>query len=242
MAKKRTNKGKKAGVGRSKKKKVTARGTVAPAVKATKRSKSSVATAAAAKRKGKKARRSTSKGGSQSKGAAPRSKRAAPRKGPATLSRATARKGSVAPQRSPGARGPAAVSRVAAKKKTAPVGRADVLKQSPGGKRPIARRDGAGHLDPKYAADLRRKSGKAPDDGVAFLGGPHAKDDLAESLGEQFVETATTGEDEGEEFLAQEVPEEVGGPFVPSTAGLEFADGPDPSNPPGAKREPFPTT
>jgi hypothetical protein len=230
MAKKRTNKGKKAGVGRSKKTKVAAKRTVAPSVKATKRPKRSAATAAAAKRKGKKARSLASKGASKSKGSAPRSKRT------------TARKGSAAPQRSPGTREPSAVSRAAAKKKTAPVGRADVLKQGRGGKRPIARRDGAGHLDPKYAADLRRKSGKAPDDGVAFLGGPHAKDDLAESLGEQFVETATTGEDEGEEFLAQEVPEEVGGPFVPSTAGREFADGPDPSNPPGAKREPFPTT
>jgi hypothetical protein len=232
MAKKRTNKGKKAGVGRSKKKKVAAKRTVAPAVKATKRSKSSAATAATAKRKGKKAR-SASKGASKSKGSAARSPRS---------KRATAHKRSAAPRRSPRARGPAAVSRAAAKKETVPVGRAGVLKKSRGGKRPIARRDGAGHLDPKYAADLRRKSGKSPDDGVAFLGGPRASDDLAESLGEQFVETATTGEDEGEEFLAQEVPEEVGGPFVPSTAGREFADGPDPSNPPGAKREPFPTT
>jgi hypothetical protein len=230
MAKKRTNKGKKAGVGRSKKKKVTAKRTVAPAVKATKRSKSSAATAATAKRKGKKARSLASKGASKSKRSAARSKRA------------TAHKRSAAPRRSLRARGPAAGSRAAAKKETAPVGRADVLKKSRAGKRPIPRRDGAGHLDPKYAADLRRKSGKSPDDGVAFLGGPRASDDLAESLGEQFVETATTGEDEGEEFLAQEVPEEVGGPFVPSTAGREFADGPDPSNPPGAKREPFPTT
>ena len=36
--------------------------------------------------------------------------------------------------------------------------------------------------------------------------------------------------------------EEIGGPFVETTAGQEFADEPDASNPPGATREPFPKT
>jgi hypothetical protein len=64
---------------------------------------------------------------------------------------------------------------------------------------------------------------------------------LAEVLGETFIETATTGEDEAESMLEQEVPEERGGPFVQSTAGREFAEGTDGSNPKGSKREPFPT-
>jgi hypothetical protein len=104
------------------------------------------------------------------------------------------------------------------------------------------RRDGSGHLDPHYAADLRRQSGRPEAEGVGFVGGAHSNDDLAEALGEQFVEAATTGEDAAEEMLDQEVTEERGGPFVRSNAGIEFADGTDGSNPKGSKREPFPTT
>jgi len=111
--------------------------------------------------------------------------------------------------------------------------------------KPVRRRDALGHLDPKYAADLRRQSGpRERQDGErgAFLERPRSKDDLAESFGEQFVETVTSGEDDGEDVLDQEVVEEQGGPFVESTGGAEFADGTDASNPEGAKREPFPTT
>jgi hypothetical protein len=104
------------------------------------------------------------------------------------------------------------------------------------------RRDGAGHLDPKYAHDLLAQSGHRQDDNRIFVDRPRAADDLAEELGEEFVETATTGEDEGEEVLNQVVPEENGGPFVETTAGTEFAHGYDASNPRGAKREPFPKT
>jgi hypothetical protein len=110
---------------------------------------------------------------------------------------------------------------------------------------PIKRRDGAGHLDAHYSADLRRKSLEtaAPkNDGDAFLRGARSKDDLAEQLGEEFVASATTGEAEGEDVLNQDVPEERGGPFVVSTGGVEFAEGTDASNPKGAKREPFPRT
>jgi hypothetical protein len=109
-------------------------------------------------------------------------------------------------------------------------------------KQPIRRRDGSGHLDPKYAAKLRRLSGAPAPKEDNFVDGSRSKDDLAEILAEQFVERATTGEEEAEEMLDQEVPEERGGPFVPSTAGAEFAEGTDPSNPKGSKREPFPTT
>jgi hypothetical protein len=109
----------------------------------------------------------------------------------------------------------------------------------------IKRRDGAGHLDPQYSADLRRKSleNAAPKtDGDAFIHGSHSKDDLAEQLGEEFIEGATTGEADGEESLNQDVPEERGGPFVVTTGGVEYAEGTDASNPKGSKREPFPRT
>jgi hypothetical protein len=54
--------------------------------------------------------------------------------------------------------------------------------------------------------------------------------------------TATSGEDEGEDVANQDVPEELGGPFVVTDADTEFAQGTDASNPRGAKREPFPRT
>jgi hypothetical protein len=104
------------------------------------------------------------------------------------------------------------------------------------------RRDGGGHLDPKYAQDLLAQSGHHRDDDHTFVDRPRAADDLAEEFGEGFVETATSGEDEGEDVLNQIVPEENGGPFVETTAATEFAHGIDASNPRGAKREPFPKT
>jgi hypothetical protein len=110
---------------------------------------------------------------------------------------------------------------------------------------PLRRRDGAGHLDAKYAATLREKSreGRVRDSDEAFIGrSGHAKDELAEAMGESWVETATSGEDDNEEVFNQSVPEDDGGPFVPSTAGQEFAEGTDASNPKQSKREPFPKT
>jgi hypothetical protein len=117
-----------------------------------------------------------------------------------------------------------------------------LAKTSPRHDSGLRRRDGAGHLDPKYAADLLRQSGRPEAEGIAFLEQSRSTDDLAETFGEQFVEGATTGEGPAEEELDQEVPEERGGPFVRSNAGTEFAEGIDRSNPKGAKREPFPTT
>jgi hypothetical protein len=107
---------------------------------------------------------------------------------------------------------------------------------------PKPRRDATGHLDPSYAKDLRRMSRENAehDDDRAFLVGERADDALAQELGTEFVETVTSGEDEGIELRDQTVEEETGGPFVPSTAGKEFADEPDESNPPDATREPFP--
>lgn len=133
----------------------------------------------------------------------------------------------------------------AAPAKVAPPVKAARTKAAPAKPSPIHRRDGAGHLDAGYAAMLREKSleGRVRDPDEAFIGrSGRSKDNLAEQMGEAWVETATSGEDENEEVFNQEVPEDDGGPFVGSTAGQEFADGTDASNPKGAKREPFPKT
>jgi len=109
----------------------------------------------------------------------------------------------------------------------------------------VKRRDGTGHLDPKYAADLRAKSRESVDDlgnDPAFLKGKfHTKDSLAEELGEDAVRTMTSGEDQSERIQLR-VEEEIGGPFVPTSGGQEFARGTDRSNPRKATREPFPKT
>lgn len=109
------------------------------------------------------------------------------------------------------------------------------------------RRDATGHLDPKYAADLREKSKEFVNpndsDDRAFLAhGARTTDDLAETLGEEFVASATSGEEVGEEELNALTEEENGGPFIITTAGEEMADDVDASNPEDATREPFPRT
>jgi hypothetical protein len=109
--------------------------------------------------------------------------------------------------------------------------------------RPVRRQDRPGHLDPRYAEELREQSGPQPDEPRAFLETSRSpNDDLAEALGEEVVQRATTGEDEGEEALDPIVPEEQGGPFVETNAAQEYAQGTDLSNPKDAKREPFPKT
>ena len=74
-----------------------------------------------------------------------------------------------------------------------------------------------------------------PDDGEMSV-----DDDLAESLAEEFVHSATSGENQAEEALDQIVPEEIGGPFVETSAEEEFADGTDESNPSDAEPEAMP--
>jgi hypothetical protein len=106
------------------------------------------------------------------------------------------------------------------------------------------------------SASGRSKAGAAPaapqrhqrsDDGNAFIpdpeGGPaHTRDDLAESLAEDFLQAATSGEDMAEEAGDEVVPEELGGPFVETSAEEEFASGTDESNPPDAETEPLPVS
>jgi len=82
-----------------------------------------------------------------------------------------------------------------------------------------------------------------PDDANAFVpdpeGGPaRAPDDLSEALAEEFVEAATSGEDQDEETRDAIVPEEVGGPFVETTAAEELSDSADDANPPDAGSAP----
>jgi hypothetical protein len=108
----------------------------------------------------------------------------------------------------------------------------------------VVRRDGAGHLNPKYAKALMSESGlrNQEPEPEPFIEKPRASDALAENFGEEFVASATSGENQEEDIFDAQVPEERGGPFVETTAGTEFAEGTDPSNPEDAEREPFPTT
>lgn len=86
---------------------------------------------------------------------------------------------------------------------------------------------------------------KRRDDGNAFLpdfgaGPAHVDDDLAETLAEEFLVSATSAEEAGEEVRDEVVPEELGGPFLEVPASEEFDRAPDASNPLDADREPFP--
>ena len=107
----------------------------------------------------------------------------------------------------------------------------------------VKRRDGAGHIDPAYAKDLLAQSGKS-DDGNdrAFLERPRTGDELAEELGENFVASATSGEEAEPERQDRVTEAERGGPFVGTSGKKEFAEGTDLSNPEDAEPEAFPTT
>lgn len=156
-------------------------------------------------------------------------KTAAKKKAPAKNKKAAAKTKSKA----------AAKTKSKAAAKTKP--RAAAKKKAPPQKK---RRDATGHLDPAYARDLRRRSkeNEEHDDDRGFLIGKRQDDALAQELGREFVETVTSGEDEGVEVRDELVAEEVGGPFVTTTRGQEVAEEPDESNPVDATREPFPKT
>ncbi len=88
--------------------------------------------------------------------------------------------------------------------------------------------------------DEQRENAGRPE--PAFLPEPeYANDDLAEELGEEFVMTATSGEQAAEDIRNEDFPEELGGPFVETSAHTEFAYGTDGSNPVDAERAAFPT-
>ena len=78
------------------------------------------------------------------------------------------------------------------------------------------------------------------DDANAFLPDPEdgparTSDDLAESLAENFVQAATTGESREDDALDARVAEEIGGPFVETDIDDEVAFDEDESNPSDAE-------
>ena len=108
----------------------------------------------------------------------------------------------------------------------------------------VDHRDGAGHLNPAYAASLYERASLRAEKTLehAFVSGTWSADAAAEGSGEEFVRTVTSGEDGGEGELDDVTLEERGGPFVETWAATEFAYDADASNPVGATREPFPTS
>lgn len=65
------------------------------------------------------------------------------------------------------------------------------------------------------------------------------EDPLAEMLGEDYVQAATSGESSYAEVADAVTMEELGGPFLESSSAEELAD--DEPETPEATREPFPT-
>jgi len=114
--------------------------------------------------------------------------------------------------------------------------------------RRVSGRDGTGHLDSTYAAELHAMSLASAEDHTvdrAFLRvSTTLRAPLADELGREAVMTMTSAEDQSDQLqdVELELGEEIGGPFVPTTGGQEFAGGRDRSNPRGATREPFPKT
>ena len=112
--------------------------------------------------------------------------------------------------------------------------------------RRVSGRDGTGHLDSTYAAELHAMSLASAEDHTvdrAFLRvSTTLRAPLADELGREAVMTMTSAEDQSDQLQDVEVVEEIGGPFEVTTAGQEFARGTARSNPRGATQEPFPRT
>jgi hypothetical protein len=113
---------------------------------------------------------------------------------------------------------------------------------------PVRRRDATGHLDPQYERDLLAKARASRntdgDEGAlhAFISGGESREELSEELGEAYLQSATSGEQSEPERHERITPDELGGPFVVTTARQEFANGTDESNIAEATREPLPRT
>jgi hypothetical protein len=115
-------------------------------------------------------------------------------------------------------------------------------------KTPLRRRDATGHIDPQYARELLAKARETrneddgPDSTRAFITGNRSNDELAEELGEAFVEAITSGEESEAGRRDQVTPDEYGGPFVYTSGREEYALDTDESNIAEATREPLPRT
>ncbi len=96
-------------------------------------------------------------------------------------------------------------------------------------------------MHPNSNMKRKKRPRRGADDAFIPSERPKSKDDLAELLAEQYLASATSGEEQGEESQNEIVPEEDGGPFVYTRGKVEFAKGVDPSNPPGTLREPLPS-
>jgi len=178
----------------------------------------------------------------KAKKAKPVAKAAAARKGAKPVAKKSAKKAvAKSPAKKAAAKGKTAAKSKSPAKKLAKTAAAKSPPKKPAKKPPMKRRDGAGHLDPQYAADLRALE-PPKDDDRAFLDGMRSTDSGTEELGEEYVAAATSGEDAAEDIRNEHVTEEIGGPFVQSSAGTEYAHGTDESNPDTATREPFPKT
>ncbi len=148
----------------------------------------------------------------------PAPKAAAAKKAPA---RKTAKSRAAAP--SPPARKPPAPAPAAARRGTPARERRDPL---PEGERQLS--------DPIEAAEEDVRA--LPEKALFDRDDSGRDDDLAEMLGEEFVRSVTSGEEQGVELRDEAVPEEEGGPFVESSGQKEFANTEDDS-----EVEPLPT-
>ena len=129
---------------------------------------------------------------------------------------------------------PSSKSTKSASPKSSPVGR------SVAAKKPLA-------APKKPATSVPPVRARRSDDADAFIrdrdnadGPSRSSDDLAEVLGEDFLESATRGNEVFEEELDRSLPDEIGGPFVVTRAGQELVDDVDESNPIDAEPEALP--
>jgi hypothetical protein len=132
-----------------------------------------------------------------------------------------------------------AVARKAAPRKAAP--RKAAAKKAVARKAAPAKARSVRDPDETFEADLDDLQPLREEPHETLLPGA-GDDDLAEELGEEYVESATSGEQSAEAVRDAEMPEETGGPFVETSATTEFGYDTDASNPKGAKRAPFPTS
>ncbi|WP_438004209.1 hypothetical protein WME89_36085 [Sorangium sp. So ce321] len=94
--------------------------------------------------------------------------------------------------------------------------------------------------------EAARQSAARKDDRDAFIpdpgdGPPEVMDEFAEQIAEQYLASATSGKgDTTEDYEDMVDPEEVGGPFIITTAEQEMAYSRDSMNPDDAEVEPFP--
>jgi len=80
------------------------------------------------------------------------------------------------------------------------------------------------------AVEAAEEDVRAPPEQALFdRDGSGRDDDLAEMLGEEYVRSVTSGEEQGVELRDEAVPEEEGGPFVETSGQKEFANTQDDS-------------